>query len=67
MQTGATIPPNAEAYWVGPAGGRDDFKDVAQDDEYVATSIGVMASNLVALANLLEAHPIPVDENKTGA
>jgi len=63
MQTGATIPPNAEAYWVGPAGGRDDFVDVALDDPYPNKMAAMMASNLVTLANLLKDHPIPVDEN----
>lgn len=63
MQIGATIPPNAEAYWVGPAGGRDDFVDVAQDDPYVAKLIEYLSSNLVHVASSLKKVPIPADGN----
>jgi multimeric flavodoxin WrbA len=63
MQIGATIPPNAEAYWIGPAGGRDDFVDVAQDDDYVAKLVDYLTSNLVHLAKNLKKNPIPVDGN----
>jgi len=63
MQTGATIPPNAETFWVGPAGGRDDFIDVAVDDPYPNKMAVMMASNLVSVAKLLKDHPIPVDQN----
>jgi multimeric flavodoxin WrbA len=65
MQIGATIPPNVEAYWVGPAGGRDDFVDVAQDDEYVAKLVEYLGSNLVHVARMLRKSPIPVDGNKS--
>ena len=65
MQTGATIPPNAEAYWVGNAGGRDDFMDVALEDPYPNKMAKMMASNLVSMARLLKENPIPVDENIT--
>ncbi len=63
MQLGATIPPNAECYWVGKAGGRDDFIDVAQDDPYVKSLIRSMSSNLVHLARMLKKTPIPADGN----
>lgn len=65
MQIGATIPPNVEAYWVGPAGGRDDFIDVAQDDEYVKKLVDYVGSNLVHMARILKKEPIPVDGNKS--
>jgi multimeric flavodoxin WrbA len=64
MQMGATIPPNAEAYWVGPAGGRDDFVDVAQNDPYVKELVSYLGNNLVLLARLLKENPIPVEGNK---
>ncbi|MBC8066212.1 MAG: NAD(P)H-dependent oxidoreductase [Chlorobia bacterium] len=64
MQTGATIPANSEVYWVGLAGGRDDFKDVALDDGYVAGLVETMGNNLVIMACLLKAHPYPVKGNK---
>ncbi len=64
MQIGATIPPNAEAYWVGPAGGRDDFVDVAQSDPYVKELVSYLGNNLVLLARMLKANPIPVEGNR---
>jgi multimeric flavodoxin WrbA len=65
MQFGATIPANAEAYWVGPAGGEDDFVDVAQDDEYVAQLVSYLGNNLVHVANSLKKTPIPAVGNKS--
>ncbi|RYG23415.1 hypothetical protein EON82_14090 [bacterium] len=59
MQIGATIPPNAEAYWIGPAGGQDDFVDVALDDEYVKSLVDYLGNNLVHVARSLRATPIP--------
>jgi len=66
MQLGATIPPNAEAYWIGPAGGRDDFIDADPDNEYTASLVKTMSSNLVHLARMLKKTPIPVDGNMSG-
>lgn len=63
MQMGATIPPNAEAYWVGPAGGEDDFVDVGQNDEYVASLVRYLAHNLVHVHRSLQATPIPAEGN----
>ena len=64
MQIGATIPPNAEAYWVGPAGGRDDFVDVATDDTYVKKLVSYLGNNLASMANILRENPIPVEGNE---
>jgi multimeric flavodoxin WrbA len=63
MQFGATIPANAEAYWVGPAGGKDDFLDVALEDEYVKTLVDYLGNNLVHVARSLKATPIPPEGN----
>jgi len=63
MQFGATIPPNAEAYWIGPAGGRDDFVDVALDDDYVKSLVDFISNNLVHVARSLKATPIPPEGN----
>lgn len=63
MQMGATIPPNAESYWVGPAGGEDDFVDVAQDDEYVKELVDYLGNNLVHVAKSLQKQPIPAEGN----
>jgi len=63
MQLGATIPPNAEAYWVGKAGGADDYIDVGQGHEYTNSMIETMSSNLVHIAHMLQKTPIPVDGN----
>lgn len=63
MQFGATIPPNAEAYWVGQAGGQDDFIDVALDDPYANKLVEYLGSNLVHVARSLRANPIPPEGN----
>jgi multimeric flavodoxin WrbA len=63
MQFGATIPPNAEAYWVGPAGGEDDFVDVGLTDPYVKKLVSYLGNNLVLLARILKENPIPVEGN----
>ncbi|AIE84180.1 flavodoxin family protein [Fimbriimonas ginsengisoli] len=65
MQFGATIPPNAEAYWVGPAGGQDDFVDVAQDDKYVRKLVSYLGNNLVLIARMLQDNPIPAEGNRS--
>lgn len=65
MQMGATIPPNAEAYWIGPAGGRDDFIDVGQEDAYVKTLVSYLTHNLAIVGRLLKDHPIPADGNQS--
>lgn len=65
MQFGATIPPNAEAYWIGPAGGRDDFVDVAQNDSYVKQLVSYLGNNLVLVARKLKEEPIAVEGNKS--
>lgn len=63
MQVGATIPPNAEAYWVGLAGGRDDFIDVALRDPYVKELVSYLGNNLAHMARILRANPIPAEGN----
>ena len=63
MQLGATIPPNCEAYWVGKAGGEDDFVDVGLKDKYVADLSLAMGSNLFHLARILQESPIPAEGN----
>lgn len=63
MQMGATIPPNAEAYWIGAAGGSDDFIDVAKDDPYVKKLVSYLGNNLVLLARMLVDNPIPAEGN----
>lgn len=65
MQFGATIPPNAESYWIGPAGGRDDFVDVALNDEYVKQLVSYLGNNLVLVARMLKDTPIAVEGNKS--
>lgn len=65
MQMGATIPPNAESYWVGSAGGKDDFVDVGQSDEYVERLVSYLAYNLVHVHRSLKATPIPPEGNVT--
>ncbi len=63
MQIGATIPPNAECFWVGPAGGREDFVDVALNDSYVKKLVSYLGNNLVLVARSLKETPIPPEGN----
>jgi len=63
MQCGATIPPQAESYWVGKAGGSDDFVDVALEDDFVQDEVSLLGNNLVLLARILKKNPIPADGN----
>ena len=56
---GFTIPPGAQAYWVGEAMGRVDFNDLSEVPEKVTQTIDSLASNAAHLARLLAADPYP--------
>lgn len=64
MQFGATIPPNAEAYWVGLAGGEDDYVDLKKPHPYTQKLVEYISHNLVHLATMLKNNPIPAEGNK---
>lgn len=60
---GLTIPPNADTYWVGPAGPGPSYIEEGQDHPYTVKTTSWMAHNLVHLARMLKATPIPPEGN----
>lgn len=59
QEVGFTIPPNVNAYWVGKAGGEEDYVE-AGGERYLYTnkSLRYMTENLAWFAQLLQDHPI---------
>lgn len=61
---GCAIPPNADTYWVGPAGPGPSYIEAEGDRHpYTQRTTRWMAHNLVHLARILKAHPIPAEGN----
>lgn len=60
---GFTIPPNADTYWVGPAGPGPSYIEAGQDHPYTKKTTKWMAHNLVHLATMLKDRPIPPKGN----
>jgi multimeric flavodoxin WrbA len=60
---GCTIPPNADTYWVGDAGPGPSYLEAGRDHEYTKRTTRWMAHNLVHLARMLNASPIPAEGN----
>ncbi len=61
---GFTIPPNADTYWVGQAGPGPSFIDAGgRDHPYTQRTARWMAHNLVHMARILKANPIPAEGN----
>ncbi len=61
---GFTIPPNADTYWVGDAGpGASYIEAGGADSAYTRRTSSWMAHNLVHLARMLKANPIPPEGN----
>lgn len=61
---GCTIPPNADTYWVGEAGPGPSFIEAGgADHPYTNRTSRWMAHNLVHLARILRANPIPAEGN----
>jgi multimeric flavodoxin WrbA len=56
---GFTIPPQAQAYWVGEAMGSVDFKDLDEVPEKVQQTVDTLASAASHLARLLQQSPYP--------
>lgn len=56
---GFTIPPSAQAYWVGEAMGSVDFNDLDEVPENVASTVADVAKHASHLARLLQASPYP--------
>jgi multimeric flavodoxin WrbA len=61
---GYTVPPNADTYWVGPAGPGPSFIEAGGETHpYTVRTTKWMAHNLVHVARSLQATPIPPDGN----
>jgi hypothetical protein len=61
---GFTIPPNADTYWVGDAGPGPSFLDAGGPQHpYTRKTAGWMAHNVVHMARILKASPIPPEGN----
>lgn len=60
---GCAIPPNADTYWVGEAGPGPSYLEAGQDHAYTKRTTRWMAHNLVHLARILKANPIPPEGN----
>ena len=61
---GFTVPPNADTYWVGDAGPGPSFIEAGgAESPYTNKTAGWMAHNVVHLARMLKANPIPADGN----
>ncbi|HEX6262394.1 MAG TPA: flavodoxin family protein [Actinomycetota bacterium] len=61
---GCTIPPNADTYWVGDAGPGPSYIEAGGEDHaYTKRTTRWMAHNLVHLARMLKANPIPAEGN----
>lgn len=60
---GCAIPPNADTYWVGDAGPGPSYIEMGQDHAYTQRTTRWMAHNLVHLARILQATPIPAEGN----
>lgn len=56
---GFSIAPNAVAYWVGEAMGSTNFVDLEEIPNVVTTTIDMLATNTVHLAQLLKNSPFP--------
>jgi multimeric flavodoxin WrbA len=60
---GATVPPNADSYWVGDAGPGPSYLEAGQTSLYTNKTARYMAANLVYMAKLLADNPIPTNLN----
>jgi multimeric flavodoxin WrbA len=61
---GFTVPPNADTYWVGDAGPGPSFIDAGgASHPYTRKTASWMAHNVVHMARILKANPIPPEGN----
>jgi multimeric flavodoxin WrbA len=61
---GCVIPPNADTYWLGEAGPGPSFIEAnGWDLPYTQKTVNWMSSNVVHLARIMKANPIPADGN----
>ncbi|MBU6081542.1 flavodoxin family protein [Allobacillus halotolerans] len=62
---GFTIPPNADAYWVGEAGPGPSYMEAGTDSDFTQNAITTLAYNTTHFARMLNAKPIPAEGNVT--
>ena len=61
---GCVIPPNADTYWLGEAGPGPSFIEAnGWDLPYTQKTVNWMSANVVHMAGILKANPIPPDGN----
>ena len=60
---GYTIPPQADAYWVGEAGPGPSYIEAGQDNEFTKRNTQFMTYNLIHFARRIAAEPIPAEGN----
>ena len=61
---GCTVPPNVDTYWVGTAGPGPSFIEAGgADHPYTQRTSRWTAHNLVHMARILKANPIPAEGN----
>jgi len=61
---GCTIPPNADTYWVGEAGPGPSYIEAGGEDHpYTQRTSAWAAHNLLHMARILKANPIPPEGN----
>ena len=61
---GCTVPPNVDTYWVGTAGPGPSYIEAGGEDHpYTQRTTRWMAHNLVHMARILRANPIPAEGN----
>ena len=61
---GCTIPPNSDTYWVGDAGPGPSYLEAGGENHaYTQRTTRWMAHNLVHIARMLKATPIPPEGN----
>jgi multimeric flavodoxin WrbA len=60
---GCTIPPNSDTYWVGDAGPGPSYLEAGGNHAYTQRTTRGMAHNLVHVARMLKASPIPPEGN----
>lgn len=60
---GCAVPPNADTYWVGDAGPGPSYLEGGQDHAYTKRTTRWMSHNLVHMARILKANPIPPEGN----
>ena len=61
---GCTVPPNVDTYWVGDAGPGPSYIEAGGESHpYTQRTTRWMAHNLVHMARILKANPIPAEGN----